>query len=107
MTAGEVLAATAAVSGYTTEDLTGPRRFVGLVAFRHVAMWVCREVCDMSYPEIGAAFGGRHHTTIMHAVARVSARPVPYGPLANVLRNLAGDRRAPTVAELLEAVGHE
>lgn len=107
MTAGEVLAATATVSGYTVEQLIGQSRRAPLVAYRHVAMWVCREVCAMSYPEIGAAFGGRHHTTIMHGVDKVRGRPVPYGPLANVLRNLAGDRPAPTVAEMLEAVDHE
>jgi len=40
---------------------------------RQVAMWLCREITNHSYPEIGDAFGGRDHTTVIHAVKTIDA----------------------------------
>ncbi len=40
---------------------------------RQVAMWLCREITSHSYPEIGDAFGGRDHTTVIHAVKTIDA----------------------------------
>ena len=43
------------------------------VAFpRQIAMYLCRELTDMSLPQIGSEFGGRDHTTVMHAFAKIS-----------------------------------
>ncbi|HBQ64581.1 MAG TPA: chromosomal replication initiator protein DnaA, partial [Clostridiales bacterium] len=39
---------------------------------RQIAMFLCRDLCDISYPNIGKSFGGKDHTTIMHAVQKVS-----------------------------------
>lgn len=39
---------------------------------RQVAMYLCRELCDISYPNIGKAFGGKDHTTIMHGVQKIT-----------------------------------
>ena len=54
---------------YTLEpsELLGPSRSRPLVTARQVAMYLCRELTPLSLPKIGEAFGGRDHTTVMHA----------------------------------------
>ncbi len=52
-------------------DLTGPSRKQPLAWSRQIAMYLSRELTDLSLPKIGAAFGGRDHTTVMHAVDKV------------------------------------
>ena len=69
----EIIAATAAVTGLTPADLTGPSRKQPLVRARQTAMYLCRELTDLSLPKIGRAFGGRYHTTVMHSIDRVKA----------------------------------
>lgn len=48
-------------------DLTGKRRTQNIAHARQVAMYLCRKLTPRSYPEIGAAFGGRDHSTVIHA----------------------------------------
>jgi chromosomal replication initiator protein len=52
-------------------DLTGPSRKQPLAGRRQIAMYLCRDLTNLSLPKIGAAFGGRDHTTVLHAVDRV------------------------------------
>ena len=52
-------------------DLTGASRRQPLARQRQIAMYVCREHTDLSLPRIGHAFGGRDHTTVMHAVDKI------------------------------------
>ncbi len=66
-----VLDATAAMYGFTVEELQGKSRQRPLVLARQVAMYVLRETTDLSYPVIARAFGGRDHTTVMHAVDKI------------------------------------
>lgn len=54
-------------------DLFSKKRTRGIVRPRQVAMWLCREVTSHSYPEIGDAFGGRDHTTVIHAVRTIES----------------------------------
>lgn len=56
-------------------DLIGKSRNQPIVWYRQVAMAVIRTVSGSSYPELGRVFGGRDHTTAMHAVARVKVVP--------------------------------
>lgn len=49
------------------KDLTGKRRTKNIAAARHIAMFLCREITGHSYPEIGRLFGGRDHSTAIHA----------------------------------------
>ncbi len=51
--------------------LCGPSRRPHVVQARHIAMYLCRELTSLSLPQIGAAFGGRDHSTVLHALRRV------------------------------------
>jgi chromosomal replication initiator protein len=55
------------------EEITGKSRRRPLVTARQVAMYVIRELTDLSYPAIAREFGGRDHTTVMHAVSKIEA----------------------------------
>ncbi len=58
--------------GITLEEMNGKRRDKQFVLPRQVAMYLCREETDSSLPAIGAAFGGRDHTTVLHAIEKIS-----------------------------------
>ncbi|SOC58258.1 chromosomal replication initiator protein DnaA [Ornithinimicrobium cerasi] len=53
------------------EELCGTSRSRMLVNARQVAMYLCRELTDLSLPQIGREFGGRDHTTVMHAERKI------------------------------------
>ena len=55
------------------EDLCGSSRSRVLVTARQIAMYLCRELTDLSLPKIGQLFGGRDHTTVMHADRKIRA----------------------------------
>lgn len=57
--------------GFTTDELKGPSRSRTLVQARQIAMYVLRQLTDYSYPAIAGAFGGRDHTTVIHAVKKI------------------------------------
>jgi chromosomal replication initiator protein len=73
ITPGVILEATADMYGFTVEDLKSKSRRRPLVIARQVAMYVCRQMTDLSYPVIAREFGGRDHTTVMHACDKISA----------------------------------
>lgn len=53
------------------EDLTSSKKSNDIAYPRQIAMYLCRTVAQMTFPKIGAAFGGRDHTTVMHAVNKI------------------------------------
>ena len=59
--------------GFTTDELKGPSRSRTLVQARQIAMYVLRQLTDYSYPAIAGAFGGRDHTTVIHAVKKIES----------------------------------
>src|SRR6476660_6553983 len=65
--ADQIMVSTAEYFGVSLEDLKGHSRSRVLVNARQVAMYLCRALTDLSLPRIGQAFGGRDHTTVMHA----------------------------------------
>ncbi|UUZ44853.1 chromosomal replication initiator protein DnaA [Janibacter limosus] len=75
-----IMAQTADYFGLSIEDLQSASRTRLLVTARQIAMYLCRELTDMSLPKIGEQFGGRDHTTVMHAERKI--------------RELMGERRA-------------
>ncbi len=66
-----IMTETAAYFGITMEELTGASRTHVLVTARQIAMYLCRELTDMSLPKIGQLFGGKDHTTVMHADRKI------------------------------------
>jgi chromosomal replication initiator protein len=73
ITAGSIMSQTAAYFGLSVEDLCGTSRSRVLVTARQIAMYLCRELTELSLPKIGQQFGGRDHTTVMHADRKVRA----------------------------------
>ena len=67
----ELLAEIARLLGHSVEALKGKSRQRPLVAARQEAMYVFRELTDLSYPAIARLFGGRDHTTVIHAVEKI------------------------------------
>ena len=54
-------------------EMSSPRRSINIARPRQIAMYLCKEATSFSYPEIGKAFGGKDHTTVMHAVKKIEA----------------------------------
>jgi chromosomal replication initiator protein len=74
ITPAVVIAQTAAYFGLTIDDLCGSSRSRVLVTARQIAMYLCRELTDLSLPKIGQQFGGRDHTTVMHANKKIAGQ---------------------------------
>jgi chromosomal replication initiator protein len=73
ITAATIMGQTAAYFGLSIEDLCGSSRSRVLVSARHIAMYLCRELTDLSLPKIGQQFGGRDHTTVINADRKIRA----------------------------------
>jgi len=80
ITSATIMAQTAQYYALTIEDLCSSSRSRQLVTARQIAMYLCRELTELSLPKIGQQFGGRDHTTVMHADRKI--------------RELMGERRA-------------
>ena len=74
-----ILDETSAMFDFSVEEICGKSRRRPLVAARQIAMYVVRELTDLSYPAIAREFGGRDHTTVIHACEKI--------------RNQLGERR--------------
>ena len=71
ITAATIMGQTAAYFGLSIDDLCGTSRSRVLVTARHIAMYLCRELTDLSLPKIGQQFGGRDHTTVINADRKI------------------------------------
>jgi chromosomal replication initiator protein len=71
ITAATIMGQTASYFGLSIDDLCGTSRSRVLVTARQIAMYLCRELTDLSLPKIGQQFGGRDHTTVMHADRKI------------------------------------
>src|SRR5262245_15145687 len=60
----------------TRTDLEGPSLFQALIEPRQVAMYLCRRLAAMTYQEIAHHFGGRNHTSVMHACGKIDRRRI-------------------------------
>ena len=81
----------AAAFGVTRKDLLGPSRLRRVLVPRQVAMYLARELCGLSLPRLGTAFGGRDHTTVLHACRKVEADAVSDANLAGMVRQLRSE----------------
>ena len=71
ITAAVIMNEASGYFGISIDDLIGSSRSRTLVTARQIAMYLCRELTDLSLPAIGQSFGGRDHTTVMHAERKI------------------------------------
>jgi chromosomal replication initiator protein len=71
ITTATIMGQTASYFGLSIDDLCGTSRSRVLVTARHIAMYLCRELTDLSLPKIGQQFGGRDHTTVINADRKI------------------------------------
>ena len=88
----ELLAEIAAILGFEVAALKGKSRQRPLVTARQIAMYVFRNLTELSYPSIARLFGGRDHTTVIHAVEKIqrlmSERKQIYDQVTDLLQRL-------------------
>jgi chromosomal replication initiator protein len=91
-----ILDATASTFGFTVDELCGASRRRPLVTARQIGMYVFREVTDFSFPAIGREFGGRDHTTVIHAVERITSlmreRRQVYDQVTDLIHQIKGGK---------------
>ncbi|MFZ4583817.1 MAG: chromosomal replication initiator protein DnaA [Acidimicrobiia bacterium] len=85
-----ILDETAKMFGWTVEDLIGKSRRRPLVTSRQICMYVFRELTDYSYPRIAEVFGGRDHTTVMHAVDKIKSQMTERHQIFDQVNDLIG-----------------
>ena len=89
-----ILEATSKMFGIPIEEIIGKKRQRPLVTARQVAMYVFRDLTDLSYPAIAREFGGRDHTTVIHAVEKISAQMRTQRPTYDQVTELVQTIRA-------------
>jgi chromosomal replication initiator protein len=67
-----IISAVAESTGVSATEIIGDKRSRPVVESRHVAMYLARELTDLSLPKIGERFGNRDHTTVLHAVEKIT-----------------------------------
>jgi chromosomal replication initiator protein len=88
ITPAVILEATSKMFGFPVEEITGKKRQRPLVTARQISMYVFRELTDLSYPAIAREFGGRDHTTVIHAVEKISAQMQTQRPIYDQVTQL-------------------
>jgi chromosomal replication initiator protein len=68
----EIMNNTADYFRLSVDELTGSSRAQAIATARQIAMYLCREMTNLSLPKIGQLFGGRDHTTVMHAYKKIA-----------------------------------
>ena len=94
-TVEEIQAATCERLGISPEALSSPDRSARVAWARQVAMYLARELTDATLPAIGRAFGGRNHTTVMHACRRTTERIASDAEAHELVRSLTAALQQP------------
>ncbi len=94
-TVEEIQAATCERLGISPEVLSSPDRSARVAWARQVAMYLSRELTDATLPAIGKAFGGRNHTTVLHACRRATERIATDAEAHELVRALTADLQQP------------
>jgi chromosomal replication initiator protein len=72
ITVDSIISTVSSATGVSVAEMKGDRRSRAIVQARHLAMYLARDLTDVSLPHIGERFGGRDHTTVLHAVDKVT-----------------------------------
>ena len=73
ITVKSIIQVTADNFGLKTDDILSKKRTQDVALTRQVAMYLCRMLTDLSLPKIGESFGGRDHTTVLHAFKKIDS----------------------------------
>lgn len=95
ITIDRIINATVAMFGFGRDELLGKRRHRALVTARQISMYVCRELTDLSYPAIAREFGNRDHTTVIHAVDKISKQMAERRQIYDQVTALIQDIKSP------------
>jgi chromosomal replication initiator protein len=97
ITSGQILQQTAEYFKLSMEELCSKSRTRTLVTARQIAMYLCRELTDMSLPKIGQELGGRDHTTVIHADRKIrelmAERRVIYNQVTELTNRIKQQQR--------------
>lgn len=97
ITASVIMEVTATFFGVTMDDLCGNSREKDFVTARQMAMYLCRELTDLSLPKIGQQFGNRDHTTVMHADRKIrtlmAEQRIVYNQVAELTQRIRSHSR--------------
>nr|WP_018157546.1 chromosomal replication initiator protein DnaA [Demetria terragena] len=93
ITTTQIMSKTADYFGVSIEELCGSSRSRTLVNARQIAMYLCRELTELSLPKIGQQFGGRDHTTVMHAERKIKGLMGSKQPVYDQITELTGQIR--------------
>ncbi len=96
ITAAIILDATSEMFAIPLDRLQSKSRTRDLVHARQICMYVCRELTDLSYPQIGKEFGGRDHTTVIHAYDKITEqikdRRETYEDVTSLIQRIRADQ---------------
>jgi chromosomal replication initiator protein len=98
MTVGEIQERTAEAFGLSVAELVSPNRSGAVAWPRQIAMYLARELTQQTLPAIGRAFGGRNHTTVLHAYKRTADRIAIDRDAFEVVRRLTESLNGPSRA---------
>ncbi len=96
MTPSDMVLRVSVSRGVAVSKMRGPSRVASVVRARHEAMFILRHVTELSFPEIGRLFGGRDHSTAIHAYRKIAgeaeARPSYEEELMSLVRPVHVER---------------
>ncbi|HAA34950.1 MAG TPA: chromosomal replication initiator protein DnaA [Firmicutes bacterium] len=88
LTPEEIISTTASYFKITVQDMKSKKRTQNFSLPRQIAMYLCRELTDLSLPRIGEEFGGKDHTTVIHAHKKISANMASDEKLLRYLKDI-------------------
>ncbi len=94
ITVNDIIAAVCKTFNVKAADIKSKKKQKMFAFPRQIGMCLARELTEMSYPEIGAAFGGRNHATVIHAAKKIEKAMGVDHSLSNILDGLKRDLRA-------------
>lgn len=100
ITVEKIVQATCMAFNFTKQEITSSRRLPKLVLARQIGMWFAKNKTSRSYPEIGRRFGGKDHSTVMHACHKIESRKVEFAVMIAKLEQAAARLERSSSTEL-------
>ncbi|CRH94108.1 chromosomal replication initiation protein [Chlamydia trachomatis] len=103
ITAGIIMSQTASYFNITLDNLISPTRSRTVTTPRHIAMYLCREMTDLSLPKIAEAFNRRDHTTVINAVRNVEKKLAENQNIYNLVTELSSKIKHAATEQALQS----